>query len=223
MTEKKEVVLNIGFGLENVECIAYVLISEKKWNHVKKYLEMYPNEMRVHAYSNPSPMELMGDEFNGTKLLKQINVISDRKKVDAFKILHGKSLANDDNILEKMLDKYKKLHHAHKMEKLFATKKEVILYFGNLKYQDPYVFISGKIWNKLKEYLQNSKTHTIYSEPPYKWYNKYNGEKLLRMLHVIYKEQEIEAFKKIHPIRYEGDKTNIPLKVIGVLIERYII
>jgi len=103
----EEVILKMPFNIEYVDCISYRCVPQSYWENIKKILRTHP-EIVIQPYSNPSPIELFGDEMNSKKLIKKISVISDPDKVAAFKIFHGQCFCNDMDPFDDLFEQCEK-------------------------------------------------------------------------------------------------------------------
>ena len=99
-----EIVLELAFKLEYIKCLSYECVERSYWESIVKYLKK--NNISVHAYANPSPIEIYGDDLDSERLLEDIKVISDPQKVQAFKTFHGTSFYTGCNLLGKLFDQY---------------------------------------------------------------------------------------------------------------------
>ena len=88
--KNKDVILEISFDMENIDCIAYQCVSLSYWKIIQNTL-LTRSDIRVQVHSNPSPIEIYGEEYLSSRLIKDIKVITDPKKVEAFKTFHGES------------------------------------------------------------------------------------------------------------------------------------
>lgn len=99
-----EIILKLEFEMEEIDCVSYKCISQSYWDKIFHILTEN-DKINIQAYSNPSPIEIYGEAFSSKDLLNKIKIISDPKKVLAFKIFHGESFCTGDDMLGQLFNK----------------------------------------------------------------------------------------------------------------------
>lgn len=79
--------ISITFEMEHVDCINYRVVSKEELDLLLSYCQKNPNTVVCQAYSNPSPIEIVGDEFTGSSFLESLDIQEDEEAVKAFEFL----------------------------------------------------------------------------------------------------------------------------------------
>lgn len=119
-----DIVLEFSFDMQNVDCISMMVIKNKLWKDIKKFLNENKEKDVVHAYANPSPVEIYGPEFTGEDLLTRIRVHENSEYVKAFKVVHGTEHYTGCHLLERLVDEYKEDLKKPKEDKKKPAKNE---------------------------------------------------------------------------------------------------